>query len=295
MIVVPGPASVGLGGRVAAELKAPAVPVDHRTFPDGESYIRISGDVKGEHVAVVQTTAPDPERKLMQLLLTAGAARDAGASRVTAVVPYLAYARQDKRFLPGEAFSLDTVMGLLESAGVSGLVVVDVHNEDSIRGVEARHGVRVSNISAIPLIAGHLKREGYGGALSLSPDFGAIQRAVDASRVLGGPSSFFEKTRDRTTGAVSVKAKGLDVHGKRAAVFDDIISSGGTMALAVAELKAQGAERVAAACTHALFTGGAEDKIRKAGADRILATDTVETPFSDVTVAGLVAAELLRL
>ena len=286
---------MGIGGRIAAQLSATAVPVDHRTFPDGESYIRLNSDVKGEDVAIVQTTAPDPDRKLMQLLLMAAAATDAGARSVIAVVPYLAYSRQDRRFLSGEALSLDTVVRLLEAAGVSELVVVDVHNEPFLRTIEARHRVRVRNVSAIPLLAEHLKGEGYGGALSLSPDQGAIHHAEASARVLGGPSSFFEKSRDRKTGEVTMKAKDLDISGKRAVVFDDIISSGGTMALAVAALKTQGAERVAAACTHALFIGGAEEKIRKAGADRILSSDTVETPFSDVTVAGLIAAELRKL
>jgi ribose-phosphate pyrophosphokinase len=110
---------------------------------------------------------------------------------------------------------------------------------------------------------------------------------------MGGGFAFFEKNRDLRTGETTMFVKDVEVTGRKAVVFDDIISSGGTMAKAVKALKTQGAEKVAAACTHALFMGGAVEKIRDAGADLIVASDSVETPFSKVSVAGAVA-ELLR-
>ena len=295
MIILPGPASIELGKRIADELGVFAQTVDHRIFPDGESYIRLTGSVTGEVVAVVQTTAHYPDQKLMQLLLTASTANDFGATRVVAVVPYIAYSRQDKRFLEGEALSLDVVIRLMENVGITDLIVVDAHNSASLHMIEEKHSVKIHNVSAIPLLAEYLKRHGYDGALSLSPDKGAIHHAEAAAFVLGGPTSLFEKTRDRKTGEIIMAAKDLDVKGKCAVVFDDIISSGGTMAMAVAVLKDQGAERVAAACSHALFMGGAEEKIRKAGADLILAADTVETQYSQVTIAGVIAAKLRQL
>ncbi|HEX9913310.1 MAG TPA: ribose-phosphate pyrophosphokinase-like domain-containing protein, partial [Candidatus Bathyarchaeia archaeon] len=121
MIVIPGPASAELGRRVAELLGLKAHTVDHRLFPDGESYLRLTADVKGETVVLVQTTAPDPDRKLVQLLIMARTARDFGAKRIVACVPYLAYMRQDKRFLDGEALSFDVVLGLLEDSGVDDL------------------------------------------------------------------------------------------------------------------------------------------------------------------------------
>jgi ribose-phosphate pyrophosphokinase len=295
MIVVPGPASKELGEAVAAQLGLAAHPVEHRLFPDGESYLRLPPAINGEETVLVQTTAPDPDRKLMQLLIMARTASDLGATRVTACVPYLAYMRQDKRFLEGEALSLDVVLGLLEAAGVDDLVIVDAHNASSLRKMEADHRVKVHNLSAIPLLAQYVKERGYGGAYSLSPDAGAIRLAEEAGRVLGGRHGYFEKSRDRKTGEVTMKVKDLDVDGVNAVVFDDIISSGSTTARAVEGLKRQGAAKVAAACVHALFMSGAEEKIRMAGADLIVTADTVESSHAGVTVAGLIAGHLKTL
>jgi len=295
MIVVPGPASRELGEAVAAQLGLAAEPVEHRLFPDGESYLRLPPAVKGEETVLVQTTAPDPDRKMMQLLIMARTARDLGAARITACVPYLAYMRQDKRFLKGEALSLDVVLGLLEAAGVDDLVVVDAHSASSLRKMEADHRVKVHNLSAMPLLAEYVKERGYGGAYSLSPDAGAIRLAMAAGRVLGGRHGYFEKSRDRKTGEITMKVKDLDVDGVNAVVFDDIISSGGTTARAVEGLKRQGAAKVAAACVHALFMPGAEERIREAGADLIVAADTVESSHAGVTVAGLIAGHLRTL
>ena len=293
MIIIPGPASTELGKKIARELGLEPEPVGYRLFPDGESYIKLNSSVAGETVVLVQTTAPNPDTRLMQLLVMARTARDFGARRIIACVPYLAYMRQDKRFLDGEALSFDIVLGLLEDSGVDDLLVVDLHSEESLRKLQPNHRVRVHTLSAIPVIAKYLKENGFDGAYSLSPDEGRSDIVSAASEVMGGGFAFFEKNRDLRTGETTMFVKDVKVMGRKAVVFDDIISSGGTMAKAVKALKAQGAEKVAAACTHALFMGGAEEKIRDAGADLIVASDSVETPFSKVSVAGVVA-ELLR-
>ncbi|UCH56795.1 MAG: ribose-phosphate diphosphokinase, partial [Candidatus Bathyarchaeota archaeon] len=234
-------------------------------------------------------------RRIIQLYLMVGAAKDLGAERIVCVVPYLAYSRQDKRFLEGEALSLCTVVGLLEDAGADELVIVDVHNEASLVGLLEKRSLEMINLSAMPILAEHLREMGFDGAHSLSPDKGAIHLVEAASKVLGGPSGFFEKVRDRRTGEIEMIARDLDLSGGDAVVFDDIISSGGTTARAVASLRSQGARRVAAACTHGLFMGEAENLIMKAGAEAIVATDTVQTPLSKVTVDGLVADYLGKI
>ena len=295
MIVMPGPASLELGGRIAKGLGVDSHPVDHRIFPDGESYVRLTSPVEGETVVVVQTTFPNPDRGGVQLLLMARAAKDLGAERVMCVVPYLAYSRQDKRFREGEAQSLDTVVALLEDAGGDDLIVVDVHNEESLERLKEKTGLGIVNLSAMPLLAGHLKDLDFGGAYSLSPDEGAKHLADAAAGVLGGESGFFKKIRDRKTGEIEMVVKDIELGGMDAVVFDDIISSGGTTAAAVRGLKNQGAKRVAAACTHGLFMGGAEERIRGAGADLIVSTDTVFTSLSQVTVAGLIADHLNKI
>ena len=293
MIIIPGPASTELGKKIARELGLEPEPFGYRLFPDGESYIKLNSSVAGETVVLVQTTAPNPDTRLMQLLVMARTARDFGARHIIACVPYLAYMRQDKRFLDGEALSFDIVLGLLEDSGVDDLLVVDLHSEESLRKLQPNHRVKVHTLSAIPVIAKYLKENGFDGAYSLSPDEGRRDIVSAASEVMGGGFAFFEKNRDLRTGETTMFVKDVEVRGRKAVVFDDIISSGGTMAKAVKALKTQGAEKVAAACTHALFMGGAVEKIRDAGADIIVASDSVETPFSKVSVAGAVA-ELLR-
>jgi len=269
--------------------------VDHRLFPDGESYLRLTANVKGETVVLIQTTAPDPDRKLVQLLIMARTARDFGAKRIVACVPYLAYMRQDKRFLEGEALSFDAVLGLLEDSGVDDLLVVDLHSEESLERIRPQHRIRVRTLSAIPVIAGYLKEHGYDGAYSLSPDEGRRDIVSKASEIMGGGFGFFEKQRDLRTGETRMVVKNLEVKGRKAVVFDDIISSGGTIAKAIKGLKDQGASMVAAACTHALFMSGAEERLRDSGADLILATDTVESRYSAVSVAGILADHLKSL
>ena len=292
MIVIPGPASRELGEKIARELGVEAHPVDHRVFPDGESYIRLTAPVEGETAVIVQTTSPPQDTRLIQFFLMASTSADLGAERVICVVPYLAYARQDKRFLEGEALSLDIVLHLLEEAGADDLIVIDAHDADSLQRVQKQHRVRVENLSAIPLLAEHLKEIGYGGAYSLAPDKGAVHLAELGGEALGGGFGFFEKHRDLRTGEIEMMVRELDIEERDAVIFDDIISSGGTMAMAVAGLKRQGAKHVAAACTHALFRGDAENSIKDAGADCIVATDTVQTAFSKVSVARLIAEYL---
>ncbi len=297
MIVLPGPASRELGERIAEGLGTVPRLVDHRVFPDGESYIKIYPDLKGETVVIVQTTAPSQDQRLMQLFMMVRTAKELGAARVICVVPYLAYSRQDKRFLDGEAYSLGLVIKMLSDLGVDDLIVADVHSKASLDRVNAEYMIRVHNISGIPLLAEYLKENGFDGAYSLSPDKGAIHLAQAADVVLGGGYGFFEKVRDLRTGEIEMKVKDLDVSVRKAVVFDDIISSGGTMARAIEGLKSQGAEKVAAACTHALFMGEAGNRIREAGADLVVFTDSVETSTEGVTItiAPLVVRELNKL
>jgi ribose-phosphate pyrophosphokinase len=289
MIISPGPASVVLGEAIAKELGLEPQLLSHRLFPDGETYIRFPEQVKGEVVVLVQTTAPNPDRKLMQLLFMARTAEDLGASRIVAVIPYLAYARQDKRFLEGEALSFDIVLGLLEAAGVDDLVLIDVHNVTALDRLRERHDMRIHNLTAIFHLAEYMKANSYKGAYSLSPDLGRSELVEEVSKIMGGGFAFFMKVRDRYTGKTTMKVKNLDLEGKDVVIFDDIISSGGTMARAIQGLKDQGAGKVAAVCTHALPVPGANEKIKNAGADKIVATDSIESNYETVSVAKLVA------
>ncbi|MCW4013050.1 MAG: ribose-phosphate pyrophosphokinase [Candidatus Bathyarchaeota archaeon] len=295
MIIVPGPASNILGEAIAQELGQEPVFINNRIFPDGESYIQMPSEVEGETVVLVQTTAPEPDRKIMQLLFMARTAKDLGAERIIVVLPYMAYARQDKRFLVGESLSFDVVLGLLESVGVDDTIIIDVHCEDALEELRPKFKMQVHNLTAIFVLADYMKKHSYDGAYSLSPDIGRRDIVERVSKVMGGGFAFFEKVRDRYTGKTTMVVKDLDLKGKNVVIFDDIISSGGTMARAIQGLKEQGAGKVAAVCTHALPVPGANEKLRNAGADDIVASDTVESLYETVSIAGLVAEYLRSL
>ena len=290
MIVVPGPASQSLGQKVAETLDAQIVSVNLKNFPDGEYGLRFDGDLKGEEVVVVQSTGPPQDTNIMQLLLMLDAAKDLGAEKVTAVVPYLAFARQDKRFLPGEVVSAETFVKLIEACGTDRFVTVNIHAKGTLK----RFSVPTENLSAITLLAEHFKNRGLDGAFSLSPDKGAVELAEETDRVLGGGCGWLRKERDRYTGEIQVEEKSLNVKGRDVIVFDDIISTGGTIARAVKMLRTQGARRVYAACVHPLLIGEAKQKILENGAEEIVGTDSIPSSVRTVSLAPLIAEALAR-
>lgn len=265
------------------------VPVTFKVFPDGESYIRLDGNVGGEEVVIVQTTGPPQNTRLIQTFLMADTARNLGAKEVKTVIPYFAYARQDKRFLSGEAFSVKTVMTLLEACGVNSILTVNSHNPEVLKTFR----VPVNDLSAIGLLAEHFKNKGFEGTFSLSLGKKAMDMAKQANEVLGGGYDCISTKRDRITGNVKIEKKSLPLKNRRVIVFDDIISSGGTMAKAVKAVKDQGARKIYAACIHPLLMDDAENKILMSGANGIVGTDCISSSVSVVSVAPLIARALI--
>jgi ribose-phosphate pyrophosphokinase len=225
----------------------------------------------------------------MQLALMADAAKRSGAKNVKAIVPYLAYARQDKVFLAGEALSAEAVANMLKAAGVDSLLTFNVHQEK----VLSRFPFPAKTLSAIPVLAEYFKRRGLEGAFSLAPDDGALYMARQAEQVLKGGYGFLQKLRDLYTGQVTIENKSLDVKGKTVVIFDDIISSGGTIVTAVRILKKLEAAKIFASCVHPLLIGDAEKHILGAGVEEIVGTDGVPSAVSKVSLAPLIAKELL--
>lgn len=291
MKIVLGPASQELGKKISQLTSMPIVPVASKMFPDGESYIRLEGNVQDEHVVVVQTTCAPQDSRLMQLAFMAAAAKRNKARKVTAVVPYLAYARQDKIFLPGENVSIETVAQMLKAAGVDALVTVDIHAES----VLSKFPFPAKNLSAIPLLAEYFVQKGCKKALALAPDKGAMYIAEQAQSVLQGEAGHLEKQRDRYTGKTSQTSKGLNVKGQTVIIFDDIISTGGTIVGAAKILLELGAAHVYTACAHGLLIGDAEKCILDAGVEEIIATDSVPRHVSKVSLAPLIAKALKAL
>jgi ribose-phosphate pyrophosphokinase len=290
VIIVPGPASRELGHEIAKQLQAKTVDTFMKRFPDGEYYIRFeTEDFQGQDIIIVQTTAPPQHESLIQLFLMADTAADFGAKSITAVVPYFAYARQDKRFLIGEAFSVKTMVKLLESCGISQIITVNSHNPKVLE----TFNVPVKDLSAIPLLAEYFKKEGLvENAISLSLGKKALAIASEADSILKGGFDYVPTQRNRVTGKVTLEERKLKVENHDVVIFDDIISSGGTMAKAVKMVKEQGAKKVYAACVHPLLVGNAEERILANGAEAIVGTDCVPSKISVVSVAPIIVEAL---
>jgi len=288
MKVICGPASKELAEAVSALTGFASVPVSSKVFPDGESYVRLEGSVQGE-AAIVQTTCPPmQDGRLFQLAFMADAAKRGGARKVTAVVPYLAYARQDKMFLAGEGVSVETVARMLKAAGVDALLTVNIHSEHAL----GKFSFPAKTLSAIPLLAQYFVEKGFKGAFALSPDKGAMYIAKQAQEVLGGDAGHLEKVRDRYTGQTVQTAEGLNVKNQAVIIFDDIISTGGTIVGAAKILREQGAKHVFCACVHGLLIGDAQKRILDAGVEEIVGTDSVPGPVGKVSLAPLLSQEL---
>jgi ribose-phosphate pyrophosphokinase len=287
--VISGPASKELAEAVSALTGYQNIPVASKVFPDGESYVRLEGSVQGEKVAIVQTTCPPAQDgRLFQLAFMADAAKRGGAVKVTAVVPYLAYARQDKTFLAGEGISVETIARMLRAAGIDELLTVNIHSEQAL----GQFPFPTKTVSAIPLLAQYFVQKGFKGAFALSPDKGAMYIAKQAQEVLGGDAGHLDKVRDRYTGQTKQTAEGLNVKGQTVIIFDDIISTGGTIVGAAKILREQGAEHVFCACVHGLLIGDAQKRILDAGVEEIVGTDSVPGGVSKVSLAPLLSQEL---
>ena len=291
MKVIPGPASKDLGEKLAKQLNAEVTPVFLKIFPDGESYIRFeSQSLKNEDIVIVQTTSPPQDQRLIQLLLMADNAKDMGAKSITAVVPYFAYGRQDKRFLPGEALSTKTIVKLLEECGVNKIITVNAHNPAVLKTFK----ILVQDLSAISLLAQYFKTKKLVNPLSLSMGKKAISVAQEADSILHGGYDYVASKRDVVTGSVTLEDRPLLVKNRDVIIFDDIISSGGTMANAVKLVKDNGAKKVYAACVHPLLMGDSQERIMENGAEEIVGTDCVQSSVSKVSVAPLISQVLLQ-
>ena len=291
MKIILGPSSRELGKKIAELAGFGKVPVASRVFPDGESYVRLEASVKDEHVAIVHTTSNPQDSNLMQLCFMANAAKRNGAKKVTAVVPYLAYARQDKLFLEGENVSIETIAAMLNAAGIDQLITVNIHAETAL----SKFPFPAKTLTAIPLLAEHFVKKGCTKAFALAPDKGAMYIAQQAQQILGGEAGSLEKHRDRHTGQTTQTGTHLNVKGETVIIFDDIISTVGTIVGAAKILREQGAKRIYTACVHGLLIGDAEKRILDAGVEEIVATDSVPSKNSKVTLAPLISEALKAL
>ncbi len=291
MLIVPGPASTNLGEKIAEFLNLPLAEVESKTFPDGECYVRLTKDVKNEDVVIVQSTYPPQNTHLIQLFLMVDAAKNFGAKRVIVVTPYLAYARQDKVFRFYEPISIETILKILEKLEVKTLITVNIHEPKVFEKIR----FECLNLSATNLLAEYFVKMGLTGVLAFAPDSKAVKIVEEAAKILGGGVGWFKKERDRVTGEIKmVSEERFEVKDRTVILFDDMISTGGTTATAVKMLKEMGAKKVFSACVHPLLVKNALNKILEAGAEAVVATDTIPSSVSVVSVAPLIANTLKK-
>lgn len=285
MHVVPGPANPGLAATVAGRIDAELAETESRSFPDGESYVRISTPLRDEEVVVIQSTRTNDDLVTLLLLLDACRAQDARS--VTAVVPYFGYARQDQRFQDGEALSAAVIARAI-ALDAQNLVTIDPHKPSILEHFTGTSIVE----TAIPEISEHLQKLGVD--LVLAPDAGARDRAEQAADLMGVEMDHLEKNRiDAHT--VHIAPKNIDASGRVVAIVDDLISTGGTMARATSTLLAQGAKEVHCAATHGLFVDNAVKRLMDSGVKSILVVDTVPGKRSDVSAAPAIVRGIERV
>lgn len=301
MPVLSGSSGRELAIALAEILEMESVLIESRKFPDGEGYVRVPsesfGIIRSEPVILVSNTFPDSG--IMRTILMLEAINDIRKGDlenlknegeqimdnvgpgIFLAVPYYGYARQDKRFSPGETVSARVISEIL-GRSCDGMVILDLHEPRVLDGSELKIGF----VSSMPEIADVLDKE-VNPDFILSPDKGAIDRASEVAKIGGWEFSYLEKTRiDAHT--IEHQAKDLDVNGKVVAIVDDMISTGGTICRASDALRRQGAKAVYAACTHGLFTGGALSKLAN-HVDGVYTTDSLRNPRSVVSSAPALA------
>ncbi|HID20371.1 MAG TPA: ribose-phosphate diphosphokinase [Methanophagales archaeon] len=285
MKIIPGMSSQLLAARIARELGCSVSLCEFKKFPDGELYTRIVDDIKNEEVTIVQSIITDSD--LICLLQLIDAVE--GAHETTVVIPYLGYARQDKKFKPGEAISARAVARCLYLDTIKRIYMINVHTNTILR----YFNVDTKELDASQLISDYVAKKEITHPVIIGPDAGAKELA----KVVAASHSFDYDVleKQRISGEeVEITPRALSVEGKNVIIVDDIISTGGTIAEAASMLKVQGASDVHVACIHGLFVQNATLRMFKAGVKEIIATDTIESAFSAISIAKMVAEVLTR-
>ena len=295
-MIISGSASQDLAAHVAKELREELCYVEFKSFPDGERYLRVNGKVD-EEVTIIQSTGHPQDENLMELLFLISNIKDLGAKYVRVVVPYLGYARQEKRFNDGEAISAKIVANLIESAGADEFITFNIHEEC----VLDFFSIKTQNVSAMPAIAGYINKKYIkkekSNPIIIAPDKGAYGFAREMAEIIGCDCTYLSKVRlgpDKVeTRIVDVRCEGADestvnvdsVKGKNAFIIDDIIATGGTIVNAIKILKQYGAESVDVCCVHPILVNGGTVRIYAAGADKIISTNSLSSDTSRVSLA----------
>lgn len=284
--IVSGSANPGLASAIANYLGVEPGGGSPQRYPDGELRPSIE-NACGSDIYVIQPTSPPVNEHLVELLLLLDACRRARAARVTAVVPYFGYARQDRRTKPGQALGSAVVADAIAAAGADRLVVVDPHTPS----LEAACRIPVETLSAVPVLSGELAGELPEGVVVVAPDLGAVKLAERYATVLHGPVAVVRKQRESGSAVAALDIAG-DVRGRPAVIVDDMITTGATIEAAVGLLRARGvAPDIVVAATHGLLVHAAVGRLRELDLRGVLVTDTVavQTAGTSIRVCSVAA------
>jgi ribose-phosphate pyrophosphokinase len=271
LMLFTGRSNPELAQRIAEQLKIELGRVKLKTFPDGETYCRYEESIRGADMFIVQTACEPVDRHLVELLIMINAARLASAKRITAVIPWYFYSRQDKKSRPREPISARLVADMLEAAGADRVLTMDLHAGQ----VQGFFRIPVDHMTAVPMFAQYVRDLSLAPPVAVvSPDTGRTKLAGKFAEMIGGDLVVLNKERPAHNVA-RVTALIGDVEGKVALMTDDVIDTAGTLTAGATALKEAGAVKVYACATHGLFNGPALERIANSAIDKLVVTDTV--------------------
>jgi ribose-phosphate pyrophosphokinase len=266
------------------------------SFPDGETFVKIDENVRGEDVFVVQSTSPPTNHHLMEMFIMIDALRRASASRITAVLPFYGYARQDRKDQPRVPITAKLVANLLVAAGINRILTMDLHAQQ----IQGFFDIPVDHLYAAPVMYEYLKSKKLQDLVVVSPDVGGLKMAHAYSQVLDASLAIVAKRRKSATEVESVAVIG-EIRGKNILMVDDLTETAGTLTNASALLRKRGAKKIFACVSHTLLNDLGVERLRKSKIDELITTDTVLRPAIDgvkitsLSVAGLLGEAIKRI
>ena len=268
--ILTGNAHPALAGAIVRSLRTKLCEAEVGRFPDGETKVRILEDVRGTDVFVIQPVCPPQNENLMELLILIDAVKRSSAERITAVMPYYGYARQDRKHEGRVPITAKLVANLLEAAGADRVLTMDLHATQ----IQGFFDIPMDHLFALPIFEEYLKATDHSDIVVMAPDPGSIKMAQAYARRLGGGLALMEKRRVSDTEVAVGNVVG-EIEGKDVIVVDDMITTGGSMAQAVRGAREKGARRVVAVATHALLLDRAVERLIEAKPDEVVVTDTI--------------------
>ena len=289
--VFSGSAHPDLTREIAAFLGVQVGQARLRRFPDTEVSFQIDENIRGTDVFVVQPTSAPVDQHIMEMLVMIDAFRRSSAARITAVVPYYGYARQDRKDKPRVPISAKLVANILSAAGTNRVLTMDLHKAQ----IQGFFDIPVDHLFAAPVIIDYLSRLDYPNLTIVSPDAGGAERARAYAKRLDAELAIIDKRRSADDGTAEVMNVIGDVAGRTCIIQDDIIDTAGTITKAAGALKANGAERVLACAVHGVLSGPAIDRIEKSPIDKLIVTNTIPVTGERAACKKLVVLSVARL